>query len=156
MHQFQEKQVRRDYMMKERNTFKLTVPVRFRDLDAIGHVNNATYFTYMEEARKEFFRQVFDCRKASDFPFILAEISCRFLKAVQMEELEVGQDIWVSHVGRKSFTFKYRLYRRDDPAWIFAEGQSVQVYYDYDTGRPVEIPASFKAEIEQRGLLWEQ
>lgn len=143
-------------MSSEKNSFKLTVPVRFRDLDALGHVNNSTYFTYMEEARKEFFRQVFSCRKATDFPFILAEISCRFVRPVQMEDLEVGQVLWLSHIGRKSFTFKYRIYRLDDPDWVFAEGESVQVFYDYAAGRTEEIPASFRTEVENRGLFWDE
>ena len=48
--------------------YTININVRFRDLDAIGHVNNSTYLTYMEEGQKRVFRQLFDVCSPHEFP----------------------------------------------------------------------------------------
>ena len=135
--------------MEKNNLFTVKQTVRFRDLDAIGHVNNATYFTYMEEARKEFFSHLFNSTSPGDFPFILAAISCNFSKPIRLEDNVMAVDLWVSHIGRKSFSFRHEIYRPEDPSWIFATGESIQVYYDHANDKSIEIPADFKAKIQK-------
>ena len=133
--------------MSRNNHFTIKQDVRFRDLDALGHVNNATYFTYMEEARKVFFGDILNATSPDDFPFILAGISCNFIKPVQLEEKTLEVDLWITHLGRKSFTFKHAIYRTKDPEWIFATGESVQVYFDHQNHKSIEIPETFKLKI---------
>ncbi|MEA3332456.1 MAG: thioesterase family protein [Pseudomonadota bacterium] len=135
--------------MEINNRFTSKQTVRFRDLDAIGHVNNATYFTYMEEARKDFFYHLFDSSSPGDFPFILAAVSCNFNKPIRLEDNVMAVDLWVSHIGRKSFTFRHEIYRPEEPSWIFATGESIQVYYDHANDKSIEIPADFKTKIEK-------
>ena len=135
--------------MKIKNRFTVTQTVRFRDLDAIGHVNNATYFTYMEEARKEFFSLLFNSTSPGDFPFILAATSCNFTKPILLEDNVMAVDLWVSHIGRKSFTFRYEIYRPGEPSWIFATGESIQVYYDHANNKSIEIPADFQTKTQK-------
>jgi acyl-CoA thioester hydrolase len=134
--------------MGKKNRFTIKQSVRFKDIDAMGHVNNAAYFTYMEEARKEFFSHLLNCTSPEDFPFVLAGISCNFSKPVRLEDKIVAEDIWITHFGRKSFTFKYVIYREKDPSWIFATGESVQVFYDYQSNKTIEIPESFKEKVK--------
>ncbi len=134
--------------MEKKIRFTIKQAVRFRDLDAMGHVNNATYFTYMEEARKEFFSHLLNCTSPGDFPFVLAGISCNFSRPVRLEDKIVAEDIWITHLGRKSFTFSYELYRPDEPSWVFATGESVQVFYDYQNSKTIEIPESFKEKVK--------
>ena len=143
-----ENAIQRKKIMNKKNRFSITLDVRFRDLDAMGHVNNATYFTYMEEARKEFFNHLFNYSSPEDYPFILAGISCNFKKPVRLEDNSLAEDIWLTHLGRKSFTFGYEFYRPGDPAWIFATGKSVQVFYDYRNNRSIEIPETFKVKVQ--------
>jgi len=133
--------------MSKNNRFTIKQNVRFRDLDAMGHVNNATYFTYMEEARIGFFGEVHNSTSSNDFPFILASVSCNFNKPVQFEEKTLGVDLWIIHLGRKSFTFKYAIYRAQDPEWVFATGESVQVFFDHQNHKSIEIPEAFKLKI---------
>ena len=132
-----------------RKRFTINQTVRFRDIDAMGHVNNATYFTYMEEARKEFFVKIFDLSSAEDFPFVLANISCNFNKPVRFEDKSVSVDIWISNIGRKSFTFKYTIYKSSESSWIFATGESIQVFYDYPKSKTTEVPATFKEKVQK-------
>jgi acyl-CoA thioester hydrolase len=114
----------------------------------MGHVNNAIYLTYFEEARMELFRCFFGFAAPADFPFIMATASCRFLRPVELKDSPLEVAIGVSHVGRKSFVFQYRIYRFESPEEIFAEGDSVQVYYDYAAESSIEIPADFRVKLE--------
>ena len=128
--------------------FIFTIPIRFRDLDAMGHVNNATFLTYFEEGRKEFFVQILKTRSPMDFPFILAQVACRYIRPIELSEQRIREALWISRIGRKSFNFSYELCRDGDPAWIFSTGESVQVFYDYTSGSSREIPETFKQRVE--------
>jgi acyl-CoA thioester hydrolase len=120
------------------------ITVRFRDLDAMGHVNNAVFFTYFEEGRKRFFT---DGRtKANDFNFILARVECDYVSPVLLNH-QPCLEMWVSDIGSKSFTFTYRLLEKTDPALIFARGLSVQVCFDYDSQRTVPVSPALERRL---------
>ena len=101
--------------------------VRFRDCDAMGHVNNAVYSTYLEQARIAILDDL--------EPFILARVEIDF-----RSELRSGEDVEVrsrcSRVGTKSFELEHELWsdRR-----LVAEAKSVLVGYDYRAGASVPL-----------------
>lgn len=134
--------------MEKKSRFTIKLNVRFRDLDAIGHVNNSNYLTYMEEARKEFFGHLFNISSPHDFPFVLARISCDFRKSIQPDTKTVAVDAWITHIGRKSFSFQYEIYHAKDPSCIFATGESVQVFYDHKNNQTTVIPETFKTKVK--------
>lgn len=127
------------------------IEVRFRDLDAMGHVNNAAYLTYFEIARTHLMTELGRCDAASApedvFPFILLWISCRFLAPVSLGQGIVAH-IRTSHIGGKSFGFQYLLTDRDSGHPV-AAGESTQVCYDYAAGRTVPVPAGLRADLER-------
>jgi acyl-CoA thioester hydrolase len=113
------------------------VEVRWRDVDALGHVNNAVYFTYFEIARTRYFEEVFLARTLQDIDFILASIRCDFLSPTRHgETLEVG--IRIPTVGRTSFDFDYEARALTDGRPV-ARAHSSQVLYDYAADRKKEI-----------------
>lgn len=125
--------------------------VRFRDIDAMGHVNNAVYFTYMETARTAFFKHFLEIEKPLDLPVILGEACCRYLSAAHFgETLRVG--LGVSRWGRKSFDFLYRIEGGDGRT--VATGHSVMVMYDYDRHQTFPIPTEFRERIEAFQGAW--
>src|SRR5512135_179026 len=67
----------------EHALFKTPVAVRFKDLDAMGHVNNAVYATYFEEARAAFARQVLGLTRLDDFDFVVARLEIDFRRPVR-------------------------------------------------------------------------
>jgi len=134
--------------VEQKCRFTINLDVRFRDLDAIGHVNNSTYLTYMEEGRKEFFGQLFDVCSPHEFPFVLAKISCDFRKSIQPDTKTVAVDIWITHIGRKSFSFKYEIYDAKNPLCLFATGESVQVFYDHKNKQTNVIPDAFRLKVK--------
>ena len=112
------------------------IEVRWRDLDALGHVNNAVYFTYLEIARGRYWEDVFGVRTLSDIHFIVASIQCDFLSQVPHgETLEVG--IRISAVGRTSFDFEYDMRAVEDGRPV-ARARSTQVLFHY--GRNEKTP----------------
>ena len=134
--------------MQSDKLFSTTIEVRFRDLDAIGHVNNAVFFTYFEEGRKHFSKKVFKVSDVSDFKFIMAHIQCDFIKPIQFNDHVILQ-MWVKNIGTKSFSFEYRLVDLSDESMVYATGKSIQVCYDYPKNRSIEVPAKMKERLTQ-------
>ena len=113
--------------------------VRFRDVDAMGHVNNAVYLTYLEDARISFLRRI-----GADVPEMIlarAEIDFRAPLA-EGDELEIG--VRSARVGTKSFDLEYELRVGERLA---AEAKTVIVSYDYTAGQPVEVPDHWRAKL---------
>lgn len=125
--------------------FVYYVDVEFRDLDPMGHVNNAVYFTFIESARIHFFRKFLDVERSPlDMPLILAEATCTYKSpAVFGERLTIG--VGITEFGRKSFRMAYRIDGQDGR--LVARGHTAVVMYDYSVGQSVEVPAEFKQQV---------
>lgn len=123
--------------------FEIPIEVRFRDLDPMGHVNNAVYATYLENVRAAFAREVLGVSEAADFDFILARLEIDYRRPVVFGEAVVA-GLAVSSVGRSSFTFDYRLSVGGEVA---ATGRSVQVFYDYAARAKKPVPERFSRAV---------
>jgi acyl-CoA thioester hydrolase len=129
--------------------FKLTVPVevRFRDTDAMGHVNNACYLTYCEIARAHYWKFLFGTRNYREVGFILASAAIDYRSpGFSGETLLVG--IRITSLGRSSFRMEYQI-RERDAGRLVAEAESVQVMYDYSQGTKVPISDDVRAAISR-------
>ena len=130
------------------NAFRFAAPItiRFRDLDAVGHVNNAVYFTYMEMARVEYFKQV--GLLTDDFPspfFIIAEANCQFKVPILMSTgLRIG--VRVSRLGNSSFDMAYEFVD-EATGQVLAVGRTVQVMFDYAVRRVVPLPDRWRQAL---------
>jgi acyl-CoA thioester hydrolase len=117
--------------------------VRFRDLDALGHVNNAVFLTYIESARVAFLVGLGAATTLEDMAIIVARIEIDFRAPVGFdEELEI--EVRASRFGDKSFDLDYEL-RVDGK--IVAQAKSVLVGYDYDKGETVTIPDDWRERL---------
>ncbi len=126
--------------------FSVEVQVRFRDLDAMRHVNNAVYFSYMEFARTQYYMATMHLDDLEDIEFILAAASCDFKAPIQWGEAVVVS-VWLTRIGRSSFELAYEL-RSKTHRTLFATGTSVQVAYDYAAGKSKEIPTRLRHALE--------
>jgi acyl-CoA thioester hydrolase len=111
--------------------------VRFRDLDSLGHVNNAVYATYLESARLAFY-QALTGLPLEQLNLILAEITISF-KAPAYYADRLGVGVRISSFGTKSFVMEYVIARAADEALI-ASARSVLVCYDYKQGKTIPVP----------------
>jgi acyl-CoA thioester hydrolase len=125
----------------------LTWPVQWGDQDAFGHVNNVVYFRWMESARIEYFR---GCNLGtidnSGVGPILASIKCDFRRQLKFPDSLLISGSIVS-IGRTSMKMVHRVYSHSQQA-IAAEGDSVLVFFDYRSQRPIVVPDEVRAKIE--------
>jgi acyl-CoA thioester hydrolase len=128
--------------------YALAVPVevRFRDMDSMGHVNNAVYFTYFENARIAYWRAVPGIRSRRNLDYILARAECDFKSPTTLED-DLCCHIRVAFFGRSSFAFDYLL-RDERTGRSVAEGRTVQVMYDYAGARKRPVDEDTRAAIE--------
>ncbi|QWC18294.1 thioesterase family protein [Halorubrum sp. 2020YC2] len=126
-------------------TYTADIDVRFRDIDAMGHVNNAVYATYIEQARTRFFRDVLgiDISGAST---VLASISIDFRRPVELADGEVTVTVDVADLGRSSATMTHEV--RVSGA-VAAEAEATLVSLDPDTGEPAPIPEDHRAGMAE-------
>lgn len=126
--------------------------VRFRDCDPLGHVNNAVYLTYLEQARFNLWRAQlgFVARVASDpgprgVGFILARVEFDFrAQSHYGDELEVRLSL--EGFGRTSFTYTYEI-RDVATGALVATARTVLVRFDYDAQRPAPLDDAIKARL---------
>ena len=125
------------------------VSVRWGDLDSMGHVNNAKYFTYCESARMSYFAAVrmTEHKEAGSHGPALAAANLNFRRQVRWPaELDVATR--VAEIGRSSFKMEYEIFLRGTDERV-ADGTGVIVWVDYGTGRSIPLPESFKEEIRR-------
>jgi acyl-CoA thioester hydrolase len=127
------------------------VVARFRDCDPLGHVNNAVYSTYLEQARFALWREQLGYRvpgaegAARGVGFILARLEIDFVsQARQGDELDVRLSL--ASIGRSSFVYEYTVVDASS-ARVVAKARSVQVRFDYDTQKSVPIDDDLRASM---------
>ena len=128
------------------------ISVQWGDMDSMGHVNNARYFTWCESARMSYFAAVhmYDHREGEKHGPALAAAHLNFRQQVRYPaELEVLTR--VSEIGRSSFRMEYEIVYRgpETLGQRVADVHGVIVWVDYGTGRSIPLPESLKEEIRQ-------
>ena len=119
---------------------------RFRDSDAMGHVNNAVYVTYLEVGRQTYWRELNDTSDYRRVPFILAHVTVDFrAEALIREDLLIGCSC--ERIGGKSFQFRYEI-REKTTGRLCVEATTVQVCYDYELKQSIPVPDDLRQAIE--------
>jgi acyl-CoA thioester hydrolase len=110
----------------------------------MGHVNNATYFQYMETARVELARKLGQVREGFRGSFIVASARCEFKKPIR-DERRITVSVWVSRIGDRSWDLDYSIHRPRRE--VYAIGRTTQVAYDYRTRATVRMSGKLKKEL---------
>lgn len=119
-------------------TVSADIQVRFRDTDAMGHVNNAVYLSYLEIARLEYWRALTKRRDWRSLDIVVArsEVDYRYPATVDMDLV-----VWVRtcELKRSSFVMEYRVEEKGTGRLI-AEARTVQACFDYKANKVQRIP----------------
>jgi acyl-CoA thioester hydrolase len=120
--------------------------VRWNDLDAFGHINNANYLTFIQEVRADFtWYSIIDRGLKPMFSdMVVARAEIDYLEPITEGGFEIDIAIWVSKIGNSSFTLEYELTSK---AGVHAKARTVQVAVDMETKRSRAI------NEEERELL---
>jgi acyl-CoA thioester hydrolase len=126
------------------NPFVVRLDVRFRDLDPMGHVNNAVYATYLEEARKAYYDAVIGV-PLDDAPTVLASLDIEYRSPIGLDDA-VRVEMRIRDPGGSSLPMTYELYAGETLA---ATAETVQVVIDPETERSDAIPSAWRQRIER-------
>jgi acyl-CoA thioester hydrolase len=133
---------------------RFALVTRYSDYDTKGHVNNAVYLTYFEWARVQAW-QNFVVREAgitgadaSDPPLIVAEARVKYVSPANIG-VPLAIEISLKEMRTKGFSFAYRIVASEENDRLVAEGDTVQVAYDYSAGRTMPIPPALKRALEE-------
>ena len=131
-------------MSAPRLLHSLRLQVRWGDMDALGHVNNAEYLRYFEQSRIEWLEGIGYPLSGKGTGPILAKVSVTYLKPiVYPTEMEIR--LYAGPVGRTSFTLVSEIVNGRDAAERFTEGEFVTVWVDYEASKSVPIPDRLRA-----------
>ena len=119
--------------------------VSWRDLDAIGHVNNAVYLSYFEWARTQFWFDMVEGRGVSDLGFIVARTECDFRLQLELSE-KIDVCVRIADMRTSSFDFTYEI-RRSEGHEVVATGKVVVVLYDWDTKAKKKITDELRSKV---------
>jgi acyl-CoA thioester hydrolase len=125
------------------------IEVRYGDLDAQQHVNNAKYLTFMEQARLAYVQHLglWEGVSFADLGMIVAEIQISYRAPIHFG-LPVRVGVRVNRLGNKSILMEYRLENAQDGS-PFATATSVQVSYDYRENHSIPVPDKWRREISR-------
>ncbi|MEU5042058.1 acyl-CoA thioesterase [Streptomyces griseorubiginosus] len=117
-------------------------PLRWSDMDAYGHVNNAVFVRYLEEARIDFlFRPEKDFKQGS----VVARHEIDYKRQLVHRHHPVDIELWVSQIRAASFTISYEV--KDDDL-VYVRASTVVVPFDFEAQRPRRITAEEREFLE--------
>ncbi|MDN5199841.1 thioesterase family protein [Fulvivirgaceae bacterium BMA10] len=121
------------------------IEVRWVDLDALNHVNNANYLTYIEQARLYYLHEVcqWDPRKSGT---VLANIKIDFKQSIMLRDSPVVF-VRCNRIGNKSFDLEYLIIEKDDHEKIYATGSTTMVTLDLATGKTERVPDVYRERL---------
>lgn len=124
------------------NRFSTDVQVRYRDIDAMGHVNNAVYATYLEQARAGFFDDVVELSLV-DADTVLANLTIDYARPIDADQ-DVTVALRVPELGDSSLPMEYEVRADGERA---ATARTVQVIVDRERGQSRPMPTAWRERI---------
>ena len=129
--------------MSNRLLIEARIPLRWRDLDAFNHVNNATFLTYLEEARLQWFARVEGHWFAQDFAPVVAANHLNY-RAQLAWPGEIMVTLHCEKLGNSSVTLAHRVTDAALPDKVYCDGTIVLVWINPTSGRSVPLPESIR------------
>jgi len=125
--------------------FRVRLPVQFRDIDRMGHVNHAVYLQYMETARVMLAKRLGMIRDVSSSNFIVGTAHVEYNRPIREEE-HVDVTCWISRIGERSWDLDYTV---GTGRAVFAMGRTTQVWYNYDTRSSIRVPEKLRKAMKK-------
>jgi acyl-CoA thioester hydrolase len=125
-------------------THEKRIEIRWRDLDALRHVNNAVYATYLEEARDEWFVRALG-PGGNFWDYVLARVAIDFRRELTQDDEALVVRTRLVRIGTSSLTFREEIVSL--AGWVAAEAESVVVARDHDSGRSRPFTDAERADL---------
>ena len=138
--------MRFDLPEQKKLTLEMVIPIRWGDMDMMGHVNNTNYFRYFEIVRIEWFERLGRRLNPAGEGIVIVNTFCNFIK-----QLEFPGDVlarhYVANPGRSSFEAYMTLERTDAPGVICASGGAKTVWVDFPKQKSAPLPEWLRALV---------
>jgi acyl-CoA thioester hydrolase len=125
---------------------EIQVKVRFGETDALGHINNTSYFIYLEEARIRFIEELGYDMNTDEWNFILASTKCDFVSQGYFNQTLLIKT-YVSKIGTKSFQIEHDIIDMKTDQLI-AKGNAIMVCFDFEKQQSEPLPAILKEGLQ--------
>jgi acyl-CoA thioester hydrolase len=132
---------------KKKLVYETTIPIRWGDMDAMNHVNNTTYFRYLETARIDWLRSIGCAIDPRGEGAVIVNAFCNFYKQLEYPG-DVLLKMYVSDPGRATFESWGTMERADDPGTIYAAGGATTVWIDFPAQKSVPLPDWMRKIVE--------
>ncbi len=126
---------------------EMVIPVRWGDMDAMGHVNNTLYFRYMEIVRLDWIYSRGSRAQMDEQGPVIINAFCNFLRQLTFPG-DARVTMYVANPGRSSFETYHTIERTDEPGVVYAEGGAKTVWSDYQRKVSLPLPDWFKAHLQ--------
>ena len=126
--------------------YEIVVPIRWGDMDAMGHLNNANYFRYMEIARVDWFRQVGCPLNPEGEGPVIVNAFCNFYRQLEFPG-DVRVKMYASDPGRSTFETWVTMERTDAPGVICAAGGATTIWVDFPKQKSARLPDWMRALV---------
>ena len=125
------------------------IPIRWGDMDSMGHVNNTLYFRYMEVCRLDWVFAIGASTDGAGQGPVIVNAFCSFLRQLEFPGT-VRVTLDVAHVGRSSFDTYHQIERVDEPGVVYAEGGAKTVWTDYQARKSAPLPEWVRQKLASR------
>lgn len=127
--------------------YEMQLPIRWGDMDAMGHVNNTIYFRYMEIVRLDWLRSLGVKLDPTVEGLVIINAFCTFHKQFEFPG-DIRVKMYVSDVGRSSFESWALMERADQPGTVYAGGGATTVWVDFPKQKSLPIPDWLRAHLQ--------
>ena len=139
--------MRFDLPEQKKLSHEMVIPIRWGDMDAMGHLNNASYFRFFETVRIDWFLSLGIRLDPSGEGIVIVNAFCNFIK-----QLEYPGDVlarhFVANPGRTSFETYVTMQRTDEPGVVYASGGAQAVWVDFPRQKSMPMPDWLRTLIE--------
>lgn len=140
--------MRFDIPAEKKLVYEMTIPIRWGDMDAMQHVNNASYFRYFETIRIDWMHSIGAAPNPNGEGPVIVNAFCNFLKQLEFPGTVLAKH-FVANIGRSSFDTYLTLERTDDAGVVYANGGATTVWVNFKEQRSVALPDWLRALLSR-------
>lgn len=126
--------------------YEMTIPIRWGDMDAMQHVNNASYFRYFETVRIEWMNSIGAAPNPNGQGPVIVNAFCNFIKQLEFPGAVLAKH-YVANPGRSSFDTFLTLERTDDLGVVYANGGATTVWVDFKAQKSLPLPPWLRGHL---------
>lgn len=124
--------------------FRTVISVRWGDMDAFNHVNNAQYLRYLEEARVQWLARIPGISLTDHIAPVLVASNVNYRQPIEWPN-DIAIELFIGKLGNSSLTMGHRMLSSTDTSVLYSDGSVVMVWIDTQTGKSVPLPETVRA-----------